>query len=275
MISVSGSRYRFTSLLLILMPALLLGAESEPMPRFTLEHEGQEREYFVYVPPGADGPLPVVLAIHGYTSTATGFANAHELNEHAARNGYIAVYPQGTHFLVEPENSPAFRITAWNSYDEDGPNFSGPPHCTAESAVSLTGLAHQLGYRLSLPEWESHPLNAVEGSKRDKAKQLRELAADGDPLAQQLFADQAQSLGLTLLNANYLGDYDLIVIGGGVCDLAPDVRESYRKTAEEAYLESALDGFRNFDRFQFSVCGDDAAVIGAMAFAIRHAEYSR
>ena len=135
MISVSGSRYRLTSLLLILMPALLLGAESEPMPRFTLEHEGQEREYFVFVPAGADGPLPVVLAIHGYTSTATGFANAHELNEHAARNGYIAVYPQGTHFLVEPENSPAFRITAWNSYDEDGPDFSAPPHCTAESAV--------------------------------------------------------------------------------------------------------------------------------------------
>lgn len=151
----------------------------------------------------------------------------------------------------------------------------GNAFCTAESAVSLTGLAHQLGYRLSLPEWRAHSLNQAEGSFRDKAKRLRELAADGDLLARQLFADQARALGLTLLNANYLGDYDLIVIGGGVCDLAPDVRESYRQTAEAAYLESALDGFRKFDGFQFSVCGDDAAVVGALAFAVRHAEYSR
>jgi predicted NBD/HSP70 family sugar kinase len=160
-------------------------------------------------------------------------------------------------------------------YEHDRQLRVGNALCTAESTVSLTGLAHQLGYRLSLPEWESHPLNQAQGSDRDKAKQLRELAAEGDSLAQQLFADQAGALGLTLLNANYLGDYDLIVIGGGVCDLAPDVRESYRRTAEEAYRESALDGFRDFDRFEFSVCGDDAAVVGALAFAMRHDEYAR
>ena len=90
-------------------------------------------------------------------------------------------------------------------YEHDRQHRVGNAYCTAESAVSLTGLAHQLGYRLSLPEWDTHPLNAAPGSNRDKAKRLRELAADGDPLAKQLFADQARSLGLTLLNANYLG----------------------------------------------------------------------
>jgi predicted NBD/HSP70 family sugar kinase len=70
-----------------------------------------------------------------------------------------------------------------------------------------------------------------------------------------------------LLSANYLGDYDLLVIGGGVCDLAPEVREQYRTTAEQAYREFALDGFRNLDRFEFSVCGDEAPVIGALAHA--------
>ena len=41
-----------------------------------VEHDGLEREYFVYWPPQVDAatPLPMVLAIHGYTSTATGFA---------------------------------------------------------------------------------------------------------------------------------------------------------------------------------------------------------
>ena len=55
----------------------------EPMEHRTFDHEGVEREYFVFVPDGASGKMPVVLAIHGYTSTATGFAVFHDLNSHA------------------------------------------------------------------------------------------------------------------------------------------------------------------------------------------------
>ncbi len=145
----------------------------------------------------------------------------------------------------------------------------GNTYAAAESAISLTALAHQLEYRLSLDEWKDNPLNSAEGTIKDKAKRLRELAADGDALATQLFDDQARALGITLLNANYLGDYDRLVIGGGVCDLAPDVRDRYKKIAEEAYHEYALDGFRNLDRLEFSVCGDSAPVIGALAWAMK------
>lgn len=143
----------------------------------------------------------------------------------------------------------------------------GNAMATAESAISLTGLAHQLGHRLSLDEWKDHPLNGAGGTVKDKAKRLRELAAEGDPLAQQLFDDQARALGVAMLNANYLGDYDRLVIGGGVCDLAAPVRDRYGKLAEEAYHEHALDGFRDLDRLEFSVCGDNAPVIGALAWA--------
>ncbi|MEM1305183.1 MAG: ROK family protein, partial [Planctomycetota bacterium] len=122
---------------------------------------------------------------------------------------------------------------------------------TAESAVSLTALTHQLGYRLTLPEWSDHPLAAAPGADKDKAKQLRELAADGDALALELFDDQAKALGVALLCVNYLGDFDRIVIGGGVADLAPEVRERYRRHAEQAYHDHALDGFRNLDQFEF------------------------
>ena len=144
----------------------------------------------------------------------------------------------------------------------------GNTFASAESAVSLSALAHQLPYRLSLPEWQDNPLNSADGSAKDKAKQLRELAAAGDALAQQLFDDQARALGITLLSANYLGDYDRLVIGGGVCDLAPEVRNRYRELAEQAYHEHALDGFRNLDRLEFSVCGDAAPVVGALAWAM-------
>jgi len=141
---------------------------------------------------------------------------------------------------------------------------------TVESAVSLTGLSHQLGYRLALDQWRDHPLNHETGSNRDKAKQLRNLADAGDELALEMFDDQAKALGIGLLNVNYLGDYDVLVIGGGVCDLSTAVRDRYRQKAEETYRQYALDGFRNLERFEFSVCGDEAPVIGALAHA--HAE---
>ncbi|HYO25622.1 MAG TPA: ROK family protein [Lacipirellulaceae bacterium] len=153
-------------------------------------------------------------------------------------------------------------------YEHDRRLLKGNAYATAESAVSLSGLAHQLEYRLGLPEWADHPLNRVEGSARDKAKRLRELAGAGDALAEELFDDQARALGIAMLCVNYLGDYDRLVIGGGVCDLAPAVRERYRRLAEEEYRRHALDGFRNLDRLEFSVCGDDAPVIGALSWAM-------
>ncbi|TWT73849.1 Glucokinase [Posidoniimonas polymericola] len=153
-------------------------------------------------------------------------------------------------------------------HDHDRQLVVGNAKSTAESAVSLTGLTHQLEYRLTLPEWADHKLNAAGGTTKEKARQLRELAAAGDPLAVELFDDQARALGLAMLSVNYLGDYDRLVIGGGVCDLASDVRDRYRLTAEESYREHALDGFRNLDRLEFSVCGDAAPVIGALAWVL-------
>ena len=60
----------------------------------------------------------------------------------------------------------------------------------------------------------------------------------------------------------------LLVIGGGVCDLAPALRERYRELAEAEYKKHALDGFRNLAGMEFSVCGDDAPTIGALAWAM-------
>ena len=163
------------------------------------------------------------------------------------------------HILL-PDN--AFR------YEHDRRLLKGNAYATAESAVSLSGLAHQLEYRLGLAEWAGHALNKDAGTVKEKAKRLRELVDAGDPLAQQLFDDQARALGITLLSVNYLGDYDRLVIGGGVCALAEPVRERYRRLAEEEYRKHALDGFRNLDRLEFSVCGDEAPVAGAVAWAM-------
>ncbi|WP_144058012.1 ROK family protein [Novipirellula maiorica] len=152
-------------------------------------------------------------------------------------------------------------------YDHDRQLKVGNAYSSAESAISLTALTHQLGYRLTLPQWSDHPLNSLDCAIKDKAKQLRELAAAGDALAIELFDDQAAALGVAMLIINYIGDYDLLVIGGGVCDLSDELRRRYVKQAELAYYRHALDGFRNLPGLVFSRCGDQASVIGALAEA--------
>ena len=103
------------------------GPESEMMLRRTINHNGIEREYFVHVPQGHGSNLPVVTGVHGYTSTATGFAASHGLNRHADEHGYIVVYPQGSHFMADDGRGGSYRVTSWNDLAANlGPTDKGP-----------------------------------------------------------------------------------------------------------------------------------------------------
>ena len=111
-------------------------AGEDPYP--TLRHHyfsdaGVEREFFVHVPREHDGPLPVVLALHGYNSTATGFAAYHGLAAHADANGYIVVVPQGTHFVVESVEG-AYRVTSWNMLGKTLPDVKAGPQCLPDAS---------------------------------------------------------------------------------------------------------------------------------------------
>lgn len=106
------------------------------MLRRTMQHDGIEREYFVHIPAGAvigAAELPAVVALHGYTSTATGFQAAHGLNRHADGHSYIVVYPQGSHFSVADGQNRPFLITSWNDLAANQPPTTAGPHCTADS----------------------------------------------------------------------------------------------------------------------------------------------
>jgi len=111
-------------------------ADQQRMLRRTIRHDEVEREYFIHLPKDGvadDARIPVVVAIHGYTSTATGFQAAHGLNRHADEHGYIVVYPQGSHFLAHDEQGNPYRITSWNELAANLPQTSAGPHCTPES----------------------------------------------------------------------------------------------------------------------------------------------
>ena len=62
----------------------------------TIIHEGIEREYILHVPENLNNDSPVVFVIHGYTGSAEGIAAYSGMNSIAEREGFIAVYPQGT-----------------------------------------------------------------------------------------------------------------------------------------------------------------------------------
>lgn len=118
-------------------PAAGAAAASAPMLRRTIQHDGVEREYFVHLPDQNTGPrarLPVVVGIHGYTSTATGFQLAHDLNRHADKHGYIIVYPQGSHFRAADAQGKPVLITTWNDLTANQPQPTAGPHCTDASA---------------------------------------------------------------------------------------------------------------------------------------------
>jgi len=114
------------------MSLLAFGDSYEPLEHHTFTHDGKLREYFVHVPDDTDKSLPVVFAIHGYTSTATGFAVFHDLREHANQNGYIVVYPQSSHFVDTRSDRP-YRVTSWNMLGNVTADPDAGPQCIADS----------------------------------------------------------------------------------------------------------------------------------------------
>ena len=105
-----------------------------PMLRHVINHDGIEREYFVYAPrnPGNE-KMPLVLSLHGYGTTATGLQSIYALNEHAQKHGYIIVYPQGSHFMGALGTDPAaepFFISTWNDLASNFTPTAKGPHCT-------------------------------------------------------------------------------------------------------------------------------------------------
>ena len=111
-----------------------LGGPTAPvLQRRTMQVGGKARHFYVYLPEAyGSRPLPVVIALHGYGSTATGFALAHGLNDHANANDYIIAYPQGAGFYTETvwlEDETL--VSSWNDLASNN-TLAATPHCLAD-----------------------------------------------------------------------------------------------------------------------------------------------
>jgi polyhydroxybutyrate depolymerase len=63
----------------------------------SLEHDGLQRQYIVYVPASYDGSsdVPLMLNFHGFGGTASDFMNWADMRDLAESENFILVYPQG------------------------------------------------------------------------------------------------------------------------------------------------------------------------------------
>jgi glucokinase len=98
----------------------------------------------------------------------------------------------------------------------------------AESFASLTGIEKNL-----LPYWltryPDHELNRVE-SLSDAAKLVRGFGDAKDPMAVEIFTQQAIALGRLFTIVSNLFDPDAYFLGGGVVEASPSFREWYLET---------------------------------------------
>lgn len=75
---------------------LLIGfATADTVAASTMEFDGHDRSFEMYVPPTAPRPLPVVLILHGGKGTAAQMRRYTDFDALAAKEGILAVYPQG------------------------------------------------------------------------------------------------------------------------------------------------------------------------------------
>jgi polyhydroxybutyrate depolymerase len=111
-------------------------SEIGSMARYVLQHEGLEREYFVFLPSSYAGSqkLPVVIFMHGYGGTATGTEAEVEqgLNFYAEKYGYIMVYPQSTWFMAGGSPDTQWEVSSWNHISGNFDSGPAGPICEEE-----------------------------------------------------------------------------------------------------------------------------------------------
>lgn len=148
------------------------------------------------------------------------------------------------------------------------------PPCTCgkegclEAWVSLVALRRRLGLELAKEKWADHPLNSGGDSIEQKAFQLRDFAEQEDPLALEIFQQQAFILGFGLADLVRLFDPGLVVIGGGLAEtgfrdrLMDWMLAGFDDRTWPVYRHNPLNPEQQTTHFEWARSGDSAAALG-------------
>ena len=75
-----------------------------------VRHDGENRSYIIHVPDSVTANAPVMMALHGGGGTGEQFQEENGLDAVSDREGFIAIYPEGSGLLPN-------RLHTWNSGD--------------------------------------------------------------------------------------------------------------------------------------------------------------
>lgn len=143
-----------------------------------------------------------------------------------------------------------------------------------EAWVSLMALRRQLTNALAKTEYASHPLATSDAPIEEKAFQVRDYAENGDQLAREIFALQANVLGQGLADLASILDPGLITIGGGLAETGfrdwfiDEVRKGFTERAMLPYQRSPLPPHTPTTVIEWAIGGDGAAAYGSARKAV-------
>jgi predicted NBD/HSP70 family sugar kinase len=136
-------------------------------------------------------------------------------------------------------------------------------------------LRRQLGKALARPENAGHPLAISDAPIEEKAFRLRDYAEEGDSLAREIFALQANVLGHGLGDLASILDPGLIAIGGGLSETGfrnwfiDEVRKGFAERAMLPYQRCPLPPHEPTTRIEWAIGGDGAAAYGSARKAMQ------
>lgn len=148
-----------------------------------------------------------------------------------------------------------------------------------EGWVSLVALRRQLANALEQAQYSDHPLAKSDAPIEEKAFQVRDYAEEGDPLAKEIFALQANVLGQGLGDLASILDPGLITIGGGLAETGfrdwflEEVRKGFAERAMLPYQRSPLPPHDPTTVIEWAIGGDAAAAYGSARKAVELVPY--
>ncbi len=96
------------------------------------------------------------------------------------------------------------------------------------------------------------------------ARAVVEAARRGDELASEILRRAGKALGIGIANLVHIFDPELVVVGGGVAKAGPLLFDPLR----EALSRYLMPDFKSKFQLRESALGDDAGLLGAVAFMI-------
>lgn len=138
-----------------------------------------------------------------------------------------------------------------------------------EVYTAISGLPYLLERKLA--ERPDHPLAQSDRPLKERALSLRDLAQEGDELAQEIFDFQARALGYHLANLAMAVDPAHVVIGGGLMDpeaTTRTFRERYLRIVREAAEPYLWPAQRERITVVQATLGDLSQAIGAALTAL-------